>query len=102
MAHLLHLDSSARRSSFSREVGARFAATWRAADPAGEYTYRDLTVEPVPPIGEAWTDICDHLLEHGITAIDRYPEAVTTPAPVGRPGPWSSRCWPNWSARTSS
>ncbi|WP_410588647.1 hypothetical protein [Amycolatopsis sp. lyj-23] len=28
MPHLLHLDSSARRSSFSRELSARYAAGW--------------------------------------------------------------------------
>jgi FMN-dependent NADH-azoreductase len=79
MSNLLHLDSSARRRSFSRELTGRFADTWRAANPEGGYVYRDLTVDVVPPIGEAWTEICDHLLMNGITRIDRYVEAVTTP-----------------------
>ncbi|WP_216208009.1 FMN-dependent NADH-azoreductase [Amycolatopsis aidingensis] len=80
MAHLLHLDSSARSGSFSRELTGRFAAAWRAGDPDGEYTYRDLAREPVPPIGQGWTEICDDLLRAGITDPARYLEAVRTPA----------------------
>ncbi|WP_308282563.1 FMN-dependent NADH-azoreductase [Pseudonocardia nigra] len=34
MPHLLHLDSSARSDSFSRRLGARFAAGWRGRAPA--------------------------------------------------------------------
>ncbi|MBE8518648.1 NAD(P)H-dependent oxidoreductase [Amycolatopsis sp. H6(2020)] len=56
MPHLLHLDSSARRSSFSRELSARYAAGW-----TGTRTYRDLAADPVPVIGEGWTRICDAL-----------------------------------------
>ncbi|UJW36292.1 NAD(P)H-dependent oxidoreductase [Saccharothrix sp. AJ9571] len=78
MAHLLHLDSSARRDSFSRQLTARFAESWRAARPGASYTYRDLAAEPVPLIGEAWTEICDYLLAHGITDPARYAEAVRT------------------------
>ncbi|GAA0578488.1 FMN-dependent NADH-azoreductase [Streptomyces crystallinus] len=77
MPHLLHLDSSARRDSFSRRVGATFATTWRAAG-GGTVTYRDLAAAPVPPIQEAWTRICDTLLREGITDIHRYAEAVRT------------------------
>ncbi|GIG59340.1 hypothetical protein Lfu02_37120 [Longispora fulva] len=80
MTHLLHLDSSARSRSFSRTLTGLFATAWRAANPASTYTHRDLVASPVPPIGEAWTEICDHLLTHRITDIDRYAEAVTTPA----------------------
>ncbi|QFU87924.1 FMN-dependent NADH-azoreductase [Amycolatopsis sp. YIM 10] len=80
MTHLLHLDSSARRDSFSRQLTARFAESWRAAHPGAEYTYRDLAADPVPLIGEAWTEICDHLLAHGLTDPARYPEAVRTDA----------------------
>ncbi|MGY0236475.1 FMN-dependent NADH-azoreductase [Longispora urticae] len=80
MTHLLHLDSSARSRSFSRTLTALYAQAWRAAHPGAAYTYRDLVAGPVPPIGEAWTEICDHLLTHRITDIPRYAEAVTTPA----------------------
>ncbi|TDD64744.1 FMN-dependent NADH-azoreductase [Actinomadura rubrisoli] len=80
MTSLLHLDSSARRRSFSREVGDAFAAAWREANPGGHYVHRDLAAEPVPFIGEAWTELCDHILANGITEIGRYKEAVRTPA----------------------
>ncbi|KDN19912.1 FMN-dependent NADH-azoreductase [Amycolatopsis rifamycinica] len=75
MPHLLHLDSSARRSSFSRELSARYAAGW-----AGTRTYRDLAADPVPVIGEAWTEICDALLTNGITDPAHYADVVETPA----------------------
>ncbi|WP_370972663.1 FMN-dependent NADH-azoreductase [Amycolatopsis sp. cg9] len=75
MTHLLHLDSSARRRSFSRELSACYAASWD-----GTRTYRDLAAEPVPVIGEAWTEICDALLTKGITDPERYAEVVETSA----------------------
>lgn len=74
MPHLLHLDSSARRSSFSRELSARYAATWE-----GTRTYRDLAADPVPVIGEAWTEICDALLTAKITDPAHYADVVGTP-----------------------
>ncbi|MEV7044909.1 NAD(P)H-dependent oxidoreductase [Amycolatopsis sp. NPDC051061] len=75
MSHLLHLDSSARRASFSRELSARYASTWE-----GTRTYRDLAADPVPVIGEAWTEICDALLTASITDPARYADVVETPA----------------------
>lgn len=74
MTHLLHLDSSARRTSFSRELSARYAARW-----TGTRTYRDLAADPVPVIGEAWTEICDALLAAGITDPAHYADVVATP-----------------------
>ncbi|MGC0423021.1 FMN-dependent NADH-azoreductase [Embleya sp. AB8] len=79
MPHLLHLDSSARADSFSRTLGAAFADAWRAARPDAGYTHRDLTADPIPPIGQAWTEICDTMLREGITEIADYPQAVRTP-----------------------
>ncbi len=75
MSHLLHLDSSARRTSFSRELSARYAAGW-----TGTRTYRDLAADPVPVIGEAWTEICDALLTAGITDPAHYADVVETPS----------------------
>ncbi|MFB6613356.1 FMN-dependent NADH-azoreductase [Streptomyces sp. NPDC085524] len=80
MSTLLHLDASARRQSFSREAGDAVAAAWRAHHPGGTYVHRDLARTPVPQIGEAWTELCDHVLEHEITDPARYREAVRTPA----------------------
>ncbi|MFF7445789.1 MULTISPECIES: NAD(P)H-dependent oxidoreductase [unclassified Streptomyces] len=77
MPHLLHLDASARRRSISREVSAAFAESWRQS--GATVTYRDLAADPVPPITEAWTGICDNLLADGITALDRLDEGVRTP-----------------------
>ncbi|MEU8637360.1 NAD(P)H-dependent oxidoreductase [Amycolatopsis sp. NPDC048633] len=74
MSHLLHLDSSARRTSFSRELSARYASMWE-----GTRTYRDLAADPVPVIGEAWTEICDALLTAGITDPAHYAGVVETP-----------------------
>ncbi|WP_409491774.1 FMN-dependent NADH-azoreductase [Amycolatopsis sp. cmx-11-12] len=79
MSHLLHLDSSARGTSFSRELSARFADVWRAARPGAGYTYRDVAADPVPPIGQAWTEICDALLAAGITDPAGYASVVKTP-----------------------
>ncbi|RSM60943.1 FMN-dependent NADH-azoreductase [Amycolatopsis sp. WAC 01376] len=79
MSHLLHLDSSARSASFSRELSARFAEIWRAANPGAGYTYRDVAADPVPPIGQAWTEICDALLRNGITDPAGYASVVKTP-----------------------
>ncbi|MFI6938472.1 FMN-dependent NADH-azoreductase [Streptomyces sp. NPDC050418] len=80
MAVLLHLDASARRTSFSRELGDAFATAWRTAHPDGHHIHRDLAADPVPHITEPWTELCDYVLEHQITNIDRYKEAVRTPA----------------------
>jgi FMN-dependent NADH-azoreductase len=45
MSHLLHLDSSLRTDgSRSRKLSAHYAKRWRAKNPAGTITYRDLTV----------------------------------------------------------
>jgi FMN-dependent NADH-azoreductase len=70
---LLHLDASARSTSLSRRLTAAFAAEW-----PGERIYRDLAADPVPLIDEAWTELCDYVLEHEITEIGRYEEAVRT------------------------
>ena len=80
MSTLLHLDASARRNSFSREVADAVAGAWQAAHPGGVHVHRDLAAVPVPHIGEAWTELCDYVLEHEITDPARYREAVRTPA----------------------
>jgi FMN-dependent NADH-azoreductase len=50
MSHLLHLDSSIRpvEDSRSRKLSRRYADAWRAANPEGTVTYRDLDADPVP------------------------------------------------------
>ncbi|AHI01194.1 NAD(P)H-dependent oxidoreductase [Kutzneria viridogrisea] len=49
MAHLLHIDTSARQEgSISRQLTRAFADAWRAANPGGTVTYRDLAANPIP------------------------------------------------------
>ncbi|TCO59858.1 FMN-dependent NADH-azoreductase [Actinocrispum wychmicini] len=76
--NLLHLDASARRTSFSRELSGRFATAWRAARPDSGYVYRDLAVHPVPQIGEAWTELCDAVLAGQIFDPADYASVVRT------------------------
>ena len=79
-ANLLHLDSSARSRSFSRRLSRAFADGWRAQHPRARYHYRDLAADQVPPIGEAWTEICDNVLRDQITEPSNYAQAVRTDA----------------------
>ncbi|MEU2036197.1 FMN-dependent NADH-azoreductase [Nocardia amamiensis] len=79
MSTLLHLDASARRRSISRELSAAFAGAWRARHPDGDYRYRDLAADPVPFIGEAWTELCDAVLALPSTDPERLGELVRTP-----------------------
>jgi FMN-dependent NADH-azoreductase len=54
MAHLLHIDSSMQgERSVSRSLSARAAAAWRATNPGGTVTYRDLGAEPIPHLTAA-------------------------------------------------
>jgi FMN-dependent NADH-azoreductase len=49
MAHLLHLDTSIRtEGSRSRRLSAYYSGRWRAKNPGGTTTYRDLALDPVP------------------------------------------------------
>ncbi|SFA82817.1 FMN-dependent NADH-azoreductase [Amycolatopsis marina] len=78
--NLLHLDSSARANSFSRQLSRAFADAWTSAQPDGQYVYRDLAATPTPSIGQGWTEICDELLRQQITDPAQYPAVVHTPA----------------------
>ncbi|MVU79408.1 FMN-dependent NADH-azoreductase [Nocardia sp. ET3-3] len=80
MTALLHLDASARRNSVSRLLGIAFADTWKAEHPEGRYIHRDLAADPIPFIDEGWTELCDRVLAHGSTNLDRLPELVNSPA----------------------
>ena len=54
MAHLLHLDSSARTTdSISRQLTAAFTTRWKETHPTGVVTYRDLATDPIPHISTA-------------------------------------------------
>src|SRR5882724_2444486 len=51
---LLQIDSSARTSSVSRRLTAKFAAHWRKNHPDGEVVRRDLSATFLPLITDAW------------------------------------------------
>jgi FMN-dependent NADH-azoreductase len=51
---LLHIDSSARKSSVSRELTAGFVEMWKRANPMGEVVVRDLAVTPLPLPSDEW------------------------------------------------
>ncbi|MET8449040.1 NAD(P)H-dependent oxidoreductase [Streptomyces sp. NPDC005209] len=57
MAHLLHIDSSARSTGFgsaSRRLSAQYAEAWRAQNPDGTVTYRDVTADVPNLVSEHW------------------------------------------------
>ena len=52
MPHLLHIDSSFKGdASVSRKLTARAVDAWKAANPDGTVTYRDLAANPLPVFG---------------------------------------------------
>ncbi|MGH9486689.1 MAG: FMN-dependent NADH-azoreductase [Terriglobales bacterium] len=51
---LLQVDSSARASSVSRRLTARFAEEWKKNHPEGEVIHRDLATSALPPITDEW------------------------------------------------
>jgi FMN-dependent NADH-azoreductase len=54
MAPLLHIDSSVQGDrSVSRPMTARAAERWRATQPGGTVTYRDLAANPIPHLDAA-------------------------------------------------
>ncbi len=78
MTQLLHLDSSARRRSISRQVSGAFAEAWRDTHRGGRYVYRDLAADPAPFVDEGWTLLCDAVLAAGETDLDRLADLVRT------------------------
>lgn len=55
MAHILHIDSSARtQQSFSRKLTQEFVETWLKLHPEDTLTYRDLNTTPLPFLDERW------------------------------------------------
>src|SRR3977135_3261340 len=51
---LLQIDSSARTSSVTRRLTAKFAEEWRKKHPDGEVIQRDLSVTAPPLITDDW------------------------------------------------
>src|ERR1035438_1976937 len=67
---LLQIDSSARTSSITRQLTARFAAEWKESHPDGEVTHRDLSATRLPPITDDWG--AAHLEESKRTPAQRW------------------------------
>jgi FMN-dependent NADH-azoreductase len=52
---LLQIDSSARTSSVTRRLTAKFAEEWRKSHPDGEVIRRDLSATTIPLITDEWS-----------------------------------------------
>ncbi|GAA3231727.1 FMN-dependent NADH-azoreductase [Actinocorallia longicatena] len=59
MPHLLHLDASPRPDgvSISRTMSAAYARQWRDLHPDGTYAYRNLSLDPIPPVDALYADM---------------------------------------------
>src|SRR5260370_6906448 len=51
---LLRIDSSARSSSVTRQLTAKFVEQWKKNNPAGEVIHRDLATTVLPHITDHW------------------------------------------------
>jgi len=65
---LLRIDSSARRSSVSRQLTTKFVDSWKEGNPNGQIIERDLATTQLPLITDEWTQA------------DYTPEANLTPS----------------------
>jgi FMN-dependent NADH-azoreductase len=66
---LLQIDSSARTSSVTRQLTAKFVEEWKKNHPAGEVIQRDLAATILPYITDDWGGI--HLEPSQLTAAQR-------------------------------
>src|SRR6266566_8814467 len=66
---LLQIDSSARTSSVTRRLTAKFAEEWRKNHPDGEVIQRDLCATILPQITDDWN--ATHLEESKLTPAHR-------------------------------
>lgn len=80
MPALLHIDSSPRRGSVSRQISAAFAHAWRTAEPDGVYIHRDLAAAPVLHIDDAQITVMHRLEREGIRDLDLARDAAASPA----------------------
>ena len=83
MPSLLHLDSSAHRSteSISRRLSAAFAEAWRAEHgPGAAYAYRDLAADPVPPLDTAYCALGRRVERLGLVPLSRVDALIETEA----------------------
>ncbi|MFI7502412.1 FMN-dependent NADH-azoreductase [Streptomyces sp. NPDC049687] len=79
MPTLLHLDSSPRRGSVSRQISGEFAEAWRKANPEGTYVYRDLAADPVPHVDHPQIEVMHRLETEGVRDLAAAREAARSP-----------------------
>ena len=79
MPALLHLDSSVRQGSVSRQISGEFAETWRKSNPDGTYVYRDLAADHVPHIDHAQVEVMHRLEKEGVRDLTVARDAARTP-----------------------
>jgi FMN-dependent NADH-azoreductase len=79
---LLHLDSSISRSgdSVSRQLTTLFAATWRERHGTAGYTYRDLAVDPIPPVTGDFATLGQRVERHGFAPPAEVPGLIENAA----------------------
>jgi FMN-dependent NADH-azoreductase len=53
---LLRIDSSARRSSVTRKLTAKFSESWKKENPGGQVVERDLSKTTLPLITDDWVE----------------------------------------------
>ncbi len=54
MPTLLHVDSSPRADSVSRDLTQRYVAAWKKQNPSGTVIERNVALEPIPFVTESW------------------------------------------------
>jgi FMN-dependent NADH-azoreductase len=79
---LLHLDCSANRTdeSLTRQLTQLFAEGWLAVHGSAGYRYRDLAVDPVPPIDTAYCQLGRRSGRLGVVPLTQIPGLIENPA----------------------
>ncbi|TCO51419.1 FMN-dependent NADH-azoreductase [Kribbella antiqua] len=82
MTSLLHLDSSANRSdeSVTRQLTRLFAETWQCLYGQAGYRYRDLAVEPAPPIDTAYCALGRRSERYGVVPLAKVDALIDNQA----------------------
>jgi FMN-dependent NADH-azoreductase len=88
VAHLLHLDASARSESFSRELGRAFVAHWKNAQVNGTVIYRDLVRDPVSPVDEARVRLSTLSSQNGVRDLAAMDDVVASAPELA--GAWAA------------
>ncbi|KOU61842.1 NAD(P)H dehydrogenase [Streptomyces sp. MMG1533] len=79
---LLHIDSSADTAddSVSRRLTGLFARTWRARNGTAPYRRRDLSADPIPALGPAYTTLGRRVEREGFVPPAKVPALIENAA----------------------